>query len=180
MVGRQPERRPDATARAVAALLAGDGPPDMVTRKRAASLPQCRLRGEVVLAIHVIAAGLVTTLCAPFLRNLLRGPLGGPFAGAALAQSYLDKPVRIVVGFAAGGPTDAIARIVAEKLFARLGKQFYVVNPPGAGATRQRRWWRNRRVMATPCLPSAPALSSTRASSPRWLTIPSGTLRRSR
>jgi tripartite-type tricarboxylate transporter receptor subunit TctC len=55
------------------------------------------------------------------------------FAGAAMAQTYPDKPVRVVVGFAAGGPTDAIARIVSDKLSASLGKQFYVVNQPGAG-----------------------------------------------
>ena len=54
-------------------------------------------------------------------------------ASTAFAQSYPDKPVRVVVGFNAGGPTDAIARIVADKLSASLGKQFYVVNQPGAG-----------------------------------------------
>ena len=54
-------------------------------------------------------------------------------AGTAFAQSYPDKPVRVVVGFNAGGPTDAIARIVSDKLSASLGKQFYVVNQPGAG-----------------------------------------------
>jgi tripartite-type tricarboxylate transporter receptor subunit TctC len=54
-------------------------------------------------------------------------------AGAAVAQSYPDKPVRIIVGFAAGGPTDVIARIVAYKLSVSLGKQFFVVNQPGAG-----------------------------------------------
>jgi tripartite-type tricarboxylate transporter receptor subunit TctC len=52
---------------------------------------------------------------------------------AALAQSYPDRPVRVVVGFNAGGPTDVIARIVSDKLSASLGKQFYVVNQPGAG-----------------------------------------------
>jgi len=56
------------------------------------------------------------------------------FGGGALAQSYPDKPVRVVVGFAAGGPTDAIARIVSDKLSISLGKQFYVVNQPGAGS----------------------------------------------
>jgi tripartite-type tricarboxylate transporter receptor subunit TctC len=55
-------------------------------------------------------------------------------ASAASAQSYPDKPVRVVVGFAPGGPTDVIARIVADKLSANLGKQFYVVNQPGAGS----------------------------------------------
>jgi tripartite-type tricarboxylate transporter receptor subunit TctC len=54
--------------------------------------------------------------------------------GAAVAQSYPDHPVKMIVGFAPGGPTDVIARIVAEKLSASLGKQFYVVNQPGAGS----------------------------------------------
>ncbi|MGH6682913.1 MAG: Bug family tripartite tricarboxylate transporter substrate binding protein [Pseudolabrys sp.] len=58
-------------------------------------------------------------------------------AGGALAQStahYPDHPVRVVVGFSAGGPTDVIARIVAEKLSASLGQQFYVDDKPGAGS----------------------------------------------
>jgi tripartite-type tricarboxylate transporter receptor subunit TctC len=55
-------------------------------------------------------------------------------AAAASAQTYPDRPVKVVVGFAAGGPTDVIARIVADKLSARFGKQFYVVNQPGAGS----------------------------------------------
>jgi tripartite-type tricarboxylate transporter receptor subunit TctC len=55
-------------------------------------------------------------------------------ATGAVAQTYPDRPVKVVVGFAAGGPTDVIARIVCDKLSARLGKQFYVVNQPGAGS----------------------------------------------
>jgi tripartite-type tricarboxylate transporter receptor subunit TctC len=54
-------------------------------------------------------------------------------AAAAAAQNYPSKPVRVVVGFPAGGPTDAIARIVAQKLTDNLGQQFYVENIGGAG-----------------------------------------------
>ncbi len=54
-------------------------------------------------------------------------------AGSAMAGPYPDHPVRILVGFAAGGPTDVIARIVAQKLSAALGQQFYVDDKPGAG-----------------------------------------------
>jgi tripartite-type tricarboxylate transporter receptor subunit TctC len=48
-------------------------------------------------------------------------------------QAYPNRPVRIVVGFTAGGPTDAIARIVAQKLSDSLGQQFVVENMGGAG-----------------------------------------------
>jgi tripartite-type tricarboxylate transporter receptor subunit TctC len=51
----------------------------------------------------------------------------------SLADGYPNKPVRVVVGFPVGGPTDVIARIVAQKLSDSLGHQFYVENIGGAG-----------------------------------------------
>jgi len=52
---------------------------------------------------------------------------------ALQAADYPDHPVRLIVPFAAGGPTDTIARILASKLGEHLGKQFYVENQAGAG-----------------------------------------------
>ena len=49
------------------------------------------------------------------------------------AQSYPDRPVRMVVPYAPGGPTDVITRLLAQKLSERVGKQFYVENMGGGG-----------------------------------------------
>ncbi len=54
-------------------------------------------------------------------------------AAPALAQSYPDRPIRIIVPTPAGGPVDVMARLVASALPARLGQTVFVENKPGAG-----------------------------------------------
>src|SRR6202023_1792190 len=51
----------------------------------------------------------------------------------ASAQSYPTRPVRIVVGFTAGGSTDIGARLIGQWLQERLGQSFVIENRPGAG-----------------------------------------------
>src|SRR5262249_54362117 len=69
----------------------------------------------------------------PVLRWILAAVLLSAGVTPSLAQGYPNHPVRVVVGFPAGGPTDVIARLVAQKLSDSLGQQFFVENVPGAG-----------------------------------------------
>jgi tripartite-type tricarboxylate transporter receptor subunit TctC len=58
--------------------------------------------------------------------------LAAPFSPAS-ALDYPTRPVRFIVGYPAGGSTDIIARLIAQRLSERLGQQFVVENKPGAG-----------------------------------------------
>ena len=70
-------------------------------------------------ALHAIA-GIVVTLAVAGV-------------GARAEDAYPSKPVRIVVSFAAGGPTDTVARVAGAKMGELLGQQFVVENKAGAG-----------------------------------------------
>lgn len=56
-------------------------------------------------------------------------------ASAAAAQAYPERQVTMVIPFAAGGPTDTVGRLIAEKMSADLGQQVIVQNVGGAGGT---------------------------------------------
>jgi tripartite-type tricarboxylate transporter receptor subunit TctC len=71
-------------------------------------------------------------------RNFLHLAAGAAvspaFSRSAGAQSYPARPVRVIVGFPAGGPTDITARLIGQWLSERLGQQFVIDNRPGAGS----------------------------------------------
>ncbi|ETF04090.1 MFS transporter [Advenella kashmirensis W13003] len=55
-------------------------------------------------------------------------------AGTAVAADFPDRPIRMVIGYSAGGPTDVIARVIAKEMSGSLGQAVVVENKPGASA----------------------------------------------
>ena len=78
-----------------------------------------RVAVPAVLALRVVA--LAAAVCT--------------MSGVASAQTYPGKPIRIVVGFAAGGPADVMARLVGQRMASLLGQSIVIDNRPGAGGT---------------------------------------------
>jgi tripartite-type tricarboxylate transporter receptor subunit TctC len=78
---------------------------------------------------HVWLAVVALASCVALLHP------GAAFAQTDAAAGYPKAAVKMIVGFAPGGSNDIIARVVADKLSARMGQPFVVENKPGAGGT---------------------------------------------
>jgi tripartite-type tricarboxylate transporter receptor subunit TctC len=91
----------------------------------------------------------------------------------AAAADYPDHPVRLIVPFAPGGPTDVMARHLGNALKDHLGQPIIVDNRAGAGGTSARKPSPRRRPMAIRCCSARrDRLPSTLASIPSSTTIP--------
>ena len=73
------------------------------------------MRKVLALTFCLLAAAIATT------------------AGSARAETWPARPVKMIVGFAPGGPTDLVARLLAQSLTAQTGKNFFIENVSGAG-----------------------------------------------
>ncbi|MEI8146684.1 MAG: tripartite tricarboxylate transporter substrate-binding protein, partial [Alphaproteobacteria bacterium] len=71
-----------------------------------------------------------------FRRSLIAAVLCAAFSsGSAVAQPYPNKPITMIVPFAAGGPSDVLARLLGQSMSASLGQPIVIENVAGAGGT---------------------------------------------
>lgn len=81
-----------------------------------------------------LRAGLAAlALAATLLPGVCAAASGAANASAAQSDGYPNRPIRMIVGFPPGGPTDVVARVIGQALGDRLGQPIVVENRPGAG-----------------------------------------------
>jgi tripartite-type tricarboxylate transporter receptor subunit TctC len=70
-----------------------------------------------------------------FLHLIATAAVASAASRPAFAADYPSRPVRVIIGFAPGGPADLLARVLGQYLSERLGQPFVIENRPGAGTT---------------------------------------------
>jgi tripartite-type tricarboxylate transporter receptor subunit TctC len=89
--------------------------------------------------MKVTSSGSATSVVGKTVRALTGLLFLLASAGAAYALDYPTRPVRFIVSFAAGGPTDTIGRLLGRYLSQYFGQQFIIENRTGAGDGRSAR-----------------------------------------
>ena len=93
-----------------------NNPPDLTGARRHSMTPVFRSRGAAAC------------------RLVFASALAFAWAGQTQAQVFSAKPVRVIVGYAAGGGNDVIMRVVAQKFSEHLGQPVVIENKPGAAS----------------------------------------------
>jgi tripartite-type tricarboxylate transporter receptor subunit TctC len=98
---------------------------------QAEPLRRATLAGTLKTGRRAASMSIQKLCCVVASLSLLALASAGP--AAAQSQDYPNRPVRWILGFAAGGPTDIVVRIIGQHLSEKLGQQFVIENRPGAG-----------------------------------------------
>jgi tripartite-type tricarboxylate transporter receptor subunit TctC len=85
-------------------------------------IPDSRYLEETVQKIRGVTVAVFTALLVAA-------------ASSALAQDFPNRPIRVVIAFPPGGPTDFVGRLIADKMTALLGQRVFIENKPGANGT---------------------------------------------